>query len=83
MSSADPELARRAEARRRRGMSGDVIAPGDPEPDLYAGLSPVERWAALSELNERLARVAGEARPIPPRHEWPGEVFRLPWASKD
>ncbi|MEM1414411.1 MAG: hypothetical protein AAGH15_05905 [Myxococcota bacterium] len=83
MVSVDPELARRAEARRRRGMVGEVIAPGDPEPDLYDELSPVERWAALCELNERLARVAGQARPIPARREWPGEVFRLPWASKD
>ena len=75
MSSAAPAPARRAKARRRRGMSGEVIAPGDPEPDLRA------HAAGARERDSRLRvdDVGVEASPGQPVGDQHGPASTTRW----
>jgi hypothetical protein len=64
---------------RRATWDADVVEPGTPKPRLYDELTPMERLCALSELNERAWRAAGNPMPAPlPRARWPGEIFEIP-----
>lgn len=68
-------VAERARIRRLH-WHGQVVQVGDPKGALYDELSPVERWAAFVELNERAWIAAGHSMPAPlPHSQWPGEVF--------
>jgi hypothetical protein len=66
---------RAARALRRAYYPGEVVRHGAPEPGLYAGLSPVERLARMSELCRAIWLASGHALEVRPRSEWPGEIF--------
>ena len=77
--SAERERARRlrAEARRKAGIPGKKVVAGTPKPELYEGMSPLERLEAMHRL---VVRQWTMSRPLPestPRSDWPGEVFDI------
>lgn len=72
------DAARRARAdARRANMWGEKVLAGTPKPELYAGLSPTERFHAMARLCARqwLAHHPPPARLQ--RSEWPGEKFDI------
>lgn len=63
-------------------MTGEVVAAGTAKPPLYAELTPEQRFRAMAQLCARQWLASGRALPeLGPRSTWPGEVFRLPWAT--
>jgi hypothetical protein len=68
----------RANIRRLR-WSAEVVEPGTPKGQLYAGLTAAERVLALARLNRRSWGVGmpDGGTKLGARGDWPGEVFEI------
>lgn len=58
-------------------MPGEKVVAGTPKPELYEGMSPLERLEAMHRL---VVRQWTMSQPLPestPRSDWPGEVFDI------
>jgi hypothetical protein len=55
-------------------MTVEIVPLGQPKPSPYADSTPEERLAAATRLIEHHRALRG-APELPPRSEWPGEVF--------
>ena len=58
-------------------MPGEVVRSGAVKPNLYAALTPAERFAHMSQLCRAQWEASGRVITHLPRSEWPGEVFRI------
>jgi len=76
-ASSDSDAARRARAKLRGSMPGEVVRSGAIKPNLYASLSPAERFAQMSQLCRAQWEASGRVITDLPRAQWPGEVFRI------
>jgi hypothetical protein len=77
MRDDSSDTARRERARLRAGMLGEVVRTCATKPNLYAALTPVERFARMSQLCRAQWEASGRVITHLPRAEWPGEVFRI------
>ncbi len=69
--------ARRQRAELRRSMPGEVVRTGANKPSLYASLSPLERFAQMSQLCVAQWEASGRVITHVARHQWPGKIFRI------
>jgi len=58
-------------------MPGVWVAAGTSKPELYEGMSPLERLAAMRRLVVRQWTMSQALPESTPRSEWPGEVFDI------
>lgn len=75
VDDAEAARAQRANERRARGMTFEVVALGTPAPPLHSGESPEERWAAMARLCLRAWLATGRPLPSTRRADVPGERF--------
>ena len=58
-------------------MFGEKVVAGTPKPELYVGMTALERLEAMYRL---VIRQWTASHPLPkavPRSEWPGELFDI------
>ncbi len=77
MRSESDDSARRERASLRAAMPGEIVQSGTAKPNLYAQLSPIERFAYMSELCRTQWEASGRVIAQTPRSKWPGQIFEI------